>query len=205
MLSRIPSPSIPPANNLEDLRLGVQSELDRIVSAINNAEFVSTIDAKNNRISNVAWPVNWHDAVNVEFLKRSLEARRRPITRQGGGPFYDKATFGLGIDSRISVRNNTNPPYICMYKHMRLVVVKAIAKNPPTGQDAIIRINKNGDSILASGFYLPDGDSSIQQWKGEDLDISGFEEDDIITVDVIRTGSLHPGSNIVFVLKFLVD
>jgi hypothetical protein len=192
-------------SSLEDLRRATEVAFERLITQLNSQKIDKDLNLYDHRITNVAWPVELHDVVNVEFLRNALKQVLLNAVGAAKGattPTYDKATFGLGINSNVRVGLDTNPHYICASQGMKLVNVKAKVKTAPTGQGIVFVLKKNGTSILSTNFTIPAGSTDVQTWTA--FDIITFTTDDIITVDVTQVGSGVIGQNLIIVMKFKI-
>ena len=204
-MARIDGVYLQNISTVEELRAAVERGFASLVGQLNRGLTTEDQDFNDHRLTGVGYPVDLHDAVNIEFLKNMLGRIALPTNKvKGGGVggFYDKATFGLAIDSSLIVANDTNPHYIVACNSMQLVTVQAKAKVAPTGADAIFRIKKNGTTILSTNFTIPDGSTSVVTWNTFD-DVS-FALNDIITIDTLQRGSSVAGGTVTIVMKFKV-
>jgi|WetSurMetagenome_2_1015567.scaffolds.fasta_scaffold225931_1 hypothetical protein len=205
---------IPSTPTIEELTQTLNNSFNKLTTQLNSQKQISDLDVNNHRVTNVGWPTQLHDAVNLEYLK-SLKGRNPNTARvtnsantTSGG--YDKATFGVAIDSDLYVANDTNPWYICAAT-LNLVWVAAVAKNPGDS-GMVFRLNKNpadpqdpqtSEAIRVADFGLTPS-SLVHTWN--DFDITSFVAKDIITIDTLAVGTNTAGGDVVFVLKFeIVD
>lgn len=192
-------------STIEELRAAVEAGFGRLVGQLNRGLITEDQDFNEHRLTNVGYPADLHDAVNIEFLKNMFGRMAMPTSRARGGGlgiFYDKATFGLAVQSNLMVADDTNPHYIVACNAMTLVSVQAKAKVAPVGADAIFRIKKNGTSILSTNFTIPDGSTSVTTWST--FDTTAFALDDVITIDTLQVGSTLAGGTVTIVMKFKV-
>lgn len=189
---------------VEELRAAVEMGFGKLVGQLNRGLITEDQNFNEHRLKNVGYPADLHDAVNLEFLKNMFGRIALPTSKAkgGGGIFYDKATFGLAVQSNLTVANDTNPHYIVACNAMTLVSVQAKAKVAPMGADAIFRIKKNGTSILSTNFTIPDGSTSVVTWST--FDDTSFVLNDIITVDTLQKGLTITGGTVTIVMKFKV-
>ena len=190
---------------VEELRSATETAFSRLVGQLNRSIVTEDQDFNAHRLKNVGYPADLGDAVNLEFLRNMLGRAAFPTSKRGGGGlgiFYDKATFGLAVESNLAIKNDTNPHYIVACNAMTLVTIYAKAKVAPVGQAAIFRIKKNGSSILSTNFTIPDGSTAVQTWST--FDDTTFNLNDIITIDTVQIGSSVPGSTVTVVMKFKV-
>ncbi len=123
---------------------------------------------------------------------------------------FDKATFGVAIINDVVVGTDVTPHYI-VRRPGSPISVKTTLKIPPLGSSLILDIilhKQDGSytgSIFQSGnpnkINVPASSTDIETTATFLPDIH-FDEDDVLTVDVIQVGSSQPGRVISVVLKW---
>ncbi len=88
-MSQISIPSIPPAEDVPALRLALSSAISSVVQQVNQQNSSTQVSGGGNRITNVATPTSWNDAVNKRYLDKALEPLQqfpqnpRQLTKMG--------------------------------------------------------------------------------------------------------------------------
>jgi len=205
------------ATDVGQLRQAVEHSVNRLVSQLNADKVSKNLDVRNNRVINVAWPSDLHDAVNVEYIQ-SLFGKIAFKKKYE----YDKCTFGLAIDTDLVVQNDTNPHYIVEARQLHLSEVAAKIKVAAVSTDTItaveFRLHRNwiGTNGTASSevihtkvgtstwidFPYPSGVTTVQFWNV--FDVTQFSYHDWLTIDILKIGSTTPGQTLVAVMKFKI-
>lgn len=102
MANQFTIPNIPPAQDIDSLRLSITNAMSKLVGQLNAAP--TTLDGQNQRVQNVATPTGPNDAVNKRYLHGVLAGNTLLPNRggQGGGKdaytivFSDSSTVGAG-------------------------------------------------------------------------------------------------------------
>ena len=91
----IPKVSIPPADNVDDLRRNIEMSVNRIVDQVNADKVTSDVSMNGFRITNLRKGVSANDAVTLKQLKEEAIPRRRGqyfpatnITQGAGGKLH---------------------------------------------------------------------------------------------------------------------
>lgn len=66
----LPLITLPPAEDIIELRKAVESAINRLITRLNSGEVSADADMQDHRIVNLAYPAERRDAVNVEFLEK---------------------------------------------------------------------------------------------------------------------------------------
>lgn len=81
-MSRFQPIAVTTASDINTLRKNVELAFNRLVTQLNHQTQTTDVDVKDHRIRNVAWPVEWHDAVNIEYLM-SVLPKKKKLQAQG--------------------------------------------------------------------------------------------------------------------------
>lgn len=86
--------------------------------------------------------------------------------------------------------------------NMTILGVRAAVGTPPTGDDAIVDVNKNGTTIFTTQGNRPtisDGNATSTEATP---DVTSVDEGDLLTVDIDQVGSSTAGADLVVVIRF---
>lgn len=195
---------LPSVSTVDALRQSVDGAFGKLVSQLNQNVVCDDFSMNGHRVTNVSWPAEYHDAVNVEYLKNALanlhiDHPSDATNTSGGG--YDKVVFGCGVNVDLAVGTNLNPPYWMLCRKVRLKEVVAGVKVAATGADVVFALNKNGTSIKATNFTIPANSTSYVSWTAG-FDTTSFVAHDLLTIDVVQVGATTPGQTLVVEMKF---
>lgn len=112
MSVKIPTISIPPTESIDDLRLSIQSALNRTIELANRDTITGPMSMQGNRITDMRKGVSANDAVTLKQLNDNIGVLKRRGSLAGSttghaGARYIKLTFEL-LET-ISVANNVTP------------------------------------------------------------------------------------------------
>ncbi len=71
-MSQFVTPTIPPAQDLDSLRIAISSAISKVTEQLNQQAADPSVDGAGLRIQNVATPTSWNDAVNKRYLEDRL-------------------------------------------------------------------------------------------------------------------------------------
>lgn len=160
-MSRIPQPKLPPSRDVEELRQHVQQALGDLARAASAAPVRVDLDMTEHRISNVAWPTEFHDAVNIEYLEAFIGSIRRRTRTAGSSGRGNEIIFNLAAGTTaLAVGNNLAPPRVITDDGgMGLVEWVVQANIASTGADLVLRVTRNGSSYQVLTY--PGGSTAL--------------------------------------------
>jgi hypothetical protein len=206
-MSKIDNITFQNITTVEELRAATETGFSKLVAQLNRSLTTVDLDVNQHRITNVGYPADLGDAVNVEFLKNMVGRIALPKGKGGGGGGtgvggYDKATFGVAIDTKLITGVDVAPQYVCAANSLQLVSVQAKLKIAATGADVVFTLNKNASSVLSTNFTIAAGSTAVTTWAA--FDVVNFILDDVVTIDIVQTGSTLRGSGLIVVMKFKI-
>jgi hypothetical protein len=179
------------------------SSIQEAQQAINDLyNRIDTISSKNwdvrkRRIVNAHPSVDDYDYV----VRKELDEKTTLQTVSGVGTIYDKATFGIGIDTGAVVGTNVCPPYIASF-NLNPIVCYYTAGQFPTGSNVIVDVKLNAVSLFTTPITILVGGSNV--YEKSDFASTTLSIKDVVNCNVTQIGSGLPGVNIVIVIKFQI-
>lgn len=162
---------------------------------------VKNWDRKQTRIVNAHPSVDDYDYI----VRKELDARigvgisQTVQTSVTATVTLDKCTFGLGVNSLVTVGTNVCPPYICARPLLAKFTLAAIG-TPSSGGPIQVNLRLLGANIFYTPLVIPAGSTAVVEKS--DYAIVSFAKYDIITCDVLQVGNESPGTNLVIVTVF---
>jgi hypothetical protein len=139
-------------------------------------------------------------------------AEKRPICLYGGDLQELQAGDTLpgsgGGGSGVEVKTLTQPGELILtlgsarwypVSNISIDNIKANVGYPALGNDLIIDVNKNGQSIVAGGFPILTGQNESADITPTNLTVT---PSDYITVDIMQIGAVYPGSDLAVTIQF---
>lgn len=146
-------PNIPPATDLDSLRLSITNALSVLTGQLNAQPL--TLDGQNQRVQNVATPTGPNDAVNKRYLHNFVGSSTQIGNRGRGG--LDAYTI---VFSASSINANDDVPEFVVGQDRSGFAEEAwvYAVGPAISTAGFVAmIQKNGTNILASNLVLATG------------------------------------------------
>ncbi len=161
------------------------------------------VDWHQRRIVNAHPSVDLYDYVVRKELIDTVGEFKAPRAVRGGGATvaanYDKITFGIGVGAPVSAGTYVTPPYVWSnVRQGRPAYAVILANLPPTGADLRFLLKKNDVSIMSGAYSVfPAGTvARVVVPFTSDLVSTLFARGDVVTPDVLQTGSIQPGQDI---------
>lgn len=185
MPSQYTIPSIPPAQDIDSLRLSITNALSKLVGQLNAAP--TTLDGQNARVQNVATPTGPNDAVNKRYLHNLVGSTTLVGNGRGGGTGKDAYTVVFSASSINA--NDAIPSFIVgLDRNGHAEEAWLYADDAPVGTGGFVaNIQKNGTSILATNLVLASASTGpvfVTTFTGN----TSFVHGDIISLVVTSSG-----------------
>lgn len=75
-MSKILPIQIPPASDMDQLRLSITNAINKLIAQINASVIDTNLDVRGNRIVSVASPASLTDAANKDYVDKQVKANR---------------------------------------------------------------------------------------------------------------------------------
>jgi hypothetical protein len=145
-------PNIPPAPDVETLRLSVTNALSKLVGQLNGQS--TQLDAKGQRVVNVATPTGPNDAVNLRYLKYNVNTNTQIAAPRQATSGLDAYTVVFSAD--FAFDGDDFPAFIVGEDRTgNGIEAWVYAVNPPLSTGGLaVNISRNGTNMLASPITL---------------------------------------------------
>lgn len=210
-----------PARTLDD----VVRELDILKRKVQLLE-TDDIDMRKRRVVNASPSAKLDDYVirrELEDFKQLAASVSSVSSGSTSGSAYDRAIFGLGVNTIIDVGTDVTPSHICTFpadtevarvgKEAKILALFAKAKQPPAGSDLKLELWKNYDQQnlqdhpreLIIDFPMKQGFDLVTLFGPGfefEFDVTKLIHLDTIHVHVIQVGSQVSGSGVYLKLLY---
>lgn len=141
------------ATTLDDMRSSVELAINRLVQQVNQNQEQDPWNAYNQRIQNVGWPSQWHDAVNVEYLQSVLPKKKKILSTSTAGAASTLPEF---ITASIDVTDTQ--------LHATLQSTIDATTDPVTATFNIADNSRRSFHFGSNSFYaIPSSDNSVAE------------------------------------------
>jgi len=171
-------PNIPVAPDVETLRLSVTNALSKLVGQLNASP--TQVDAKGQRVVNVATPTGPNDAVNLRYLKYFQPQGTLQARPQSGGSGLDAYTIVFSADFAFS--GDAFPAFVVGDDRSGFAEEAWVyAQGTPVSTSGLsVNIARNGTNMLTSDLVL--GTGSNGPVFDTVFDITAIAHGDVITL-----------------------
>lgn len=95
--TQLTTPTVPIADDVVQLRLGIVNALQALTQQINNQQVPDTFNMQNQRVANVATPASQYDAANKAYVDSKAGSGGVTILGGGGGGGSSNAILGINL------------------------------------------------------------------------------------------------------------